>query len=174
MPSRTSAALAFLLLAGSAALAQDTAKSRMQAEGDASLARVKRAVTKTQDQAERARDPRIPVDGNEASKRQAFEGLRHRAPRPDMEARARAAAKAGEASLAAEREAQAKRLRQAFGLEPLETEALARGAAPTRAMGFVPLLFVSSSMPIATLLEEYGRLGGRDEVRDAQALLAAR
>src|SRR3546814_66180 len=57
----------------------------------------------------------------------------------------------GQASLAAERERQAKALRQALGLEPAEEQALAKGAPAVTAKGWVPVLFVSSSMPISTL-----------------------
>src|SRR3546814_17598866 len=53
--------------------------------------------------------------------------------------------------LAAERERQAKALRQARGLEPGEEQALAKGAPAVTAKGWVPVLFVSSSMPISTL-----------------------
>ena len=70
---------------------------------------------------------------------------------PEMEARARAAQAKGEASLAAERERQAKALRQALGLEPAEEQALAKAAPAVAAKGWVPVLFVSSSMPIPTL-----------------------
>ena len=70
---------------------------------------------------------------------------------PEMEARARAAQARGEASLAAERERQAKALRQALGLEPAEEQALAKAAPAVAARGWVPVLFVSSSMPVTTL-----------------------
>lgn len=151
MPSRTSAALAALLLIGTAAPAQDTARERLEAEGDAAMARMEGAVAKTKDSARAVPDPKIPIEGNEAVKRRAFQGLKTRAAQPAMEARARAAAQAGEARLAAEREAQAKRLRQAFGLEPSEAKALAHVGPPPTAKGFVPVIFASSSMPIATL-----------------------
>ena len=66
-------------------------------------------------------------------------------------ARARAAQARGEVSLAAERERQAKALRQALGLEPAEEQALAKAAPAVIVKGWVPVLFVSSSMPISTL-----------------------
>jgi type-F conjugative transfer system pilin assembly protein TrbC len=69
----------------------------------------------------------------------------------DMEARARAAAAAGQASLAVERERQAKRLRQVLGLEPGEEKAFAKATPAARPGTWVPVLFVSSSMPIQTL-----------------------
>ncbi|WP_313906812.1 type-F conjugative transfer system pilin assembly protein TrbC [Sphingopyxis sp. P1IMeth2] len=68
-----------------------------------------------------------------------------------MEMRARAAAAAGAASLAVEREAQAKRLRQVLGLEPSEEKALARAAPAAEVNAWVPVLFVSSSMPVPVL-----------------------
>src|SRR3546814_10424527 len=40
---------------------------------------------------------------------------------------------------------------QALGLEPAEEQALAKGAPAVTAKGWVPVLFVSSSMPISTL-----------------------
>ena len=70
---------------------------------------------------------------------------------PDLDSRARAAQARGEASLAAERERQAKALRQALGLEPAEEQALAKATPAVAAKGWVPVLFVSSSMPISTL-----------------------
>src|SRR3546814_355872 len=96
-------------------------------------------------------DPTLPRTDDPANIRRAFEGLRNRIPAPDMEARARAAQARGQASLAAERERQAKALRQALGLEPAEEQALAKGAPAVTAKGWVPVLFVSSSMPISTL-----------------------
>jgi type-F conjugative transfer system pilin assembly protein TrbC len=68
-----------------------------------------------------------------------------------MDARARAALDAGKAAFAAQRDAMARRLNQALGLEAPDMAALARAAAPKAADNWVPVLFVSSSMPIATL-----------------------
>jgi len=77
--------------------------------------------------------------------------LRKRAPMPEIDAKARAALDAGEAKMAAERETQAKRLRQALGLEPSEMEAIAKVGAKPAARSWVPVLFVSSSMPVPVL-----------------------
>jgi hypothetical protein len=53
--------------------------------------------------------------------------------------------------MAAEREAQAKRLRQALGLEPGEMEAVAKAAPSPALKAWVPVLFVSSSIPVPIL-----------------------
>ncbi|AHE53674.1 type-F conjugative transfer system pilin assembly protein TrbC [Sphingomonas sanxanigenens] len=115
------------------------------------MERLESAVARGKEAAGHAPDPRLPRIDNPADRRRAFEGLRNRTPMPEMEARARAAQARGEASLAAERERQAKALRQALGLEPAEEQALAKAAPAVAAKGWVPVLFVSSSMPIATL-----------------------
>lgn len=158
MPYRNSLAVAAAIALATAALAQDSGKEKIQREGDAAMERVRGAISSTKERAGTAPDPHLPIEGHDAERRRAFEGLRDRVARPDMDARAQAAAHAGEASLAAEREAQAKRLRQALGLEPAEGDALARAAPATQAKGFVPVLFVSSSMPIATLRTYAGQL----------------
>jgi hypothetical protein len=77
--------------------------------------------------------------------------LRGRISDKAIDARASAALATGEVALANEREAQAKRLRQALGLEPDETEALAKKAPAEANDAWVPVLFVSSSMPVAVL-----------------------
>jgi len=77
--------------------------------------------------------------------------MRGRAKSPAMDARARDALDAGRDRFATERQAMAKRLGQALGLEAPEIKAIAdAGPAPT-AKSWVPVLFVSSSMPTSTL-----------------------
>lgn len=98
--------------------------------------------------------PELP----EAERRRAFEGLHARAPSPAMETRARAAIEAGKDAFAAQREAMAKRLRQALGLDAPDMEAVAKAAAPGATGNWVPVLFVSSSMPISTLRTYAGQL----------------
>jgi type-F conjugative transfer system pilin assembly protein TrbC len=145
--------------AATAALAQDTtrdarsgnARQSTADQGQSVMDRLGRAIQSGKDAAGRVPDPRLPRTDNPADRRRAFEALRGRAPMPEMEARARAAQAKGEASLAAERERQAKALRQALGLEPAEEQALAKVAPAITAKGWVPVLFVSSSMPIPTL-----------------------
>ncbi|OHT21662.1 type-F conjugative transfer system pilin assembly protein TrbC [Edaphosphingomonas haloaromaticamans] len=146
-----SASLAVLLGVASAALAQDSGRQSAADQGQASMDRLEGAVARGKDAAGHIPDPRLPRTDNPADRRRAFEGLRNRASAPEMEARARAAQARGEASLAAERERQAKALRQALGLEPAEEQALAKAAPAVIAKGWVPVLFVSSSMPISTL-----------------------
>ncbi|MCI1271506.1 MAG: type-F conjugative transfer system pilin assembly protein TrbC [Sphingobium sp.] len=152
--SRRSASSA-LALAGFAiatvALAQDSARERIQDQGDAAMERVKGAVTRAREGRADVPDPKLPPGPSEAERRRAFEGLRSRLPTPAIDARARAALAAGEARMAAEREAQAKRLRQALGLEPGEMEAVAKTAPSPTIKAWVPVLFVSSSIPVPIL-----------------------
>src|SRR3546814_7480717 len=70
--------------------------------------RLDSAVARGKDAAGRMPDPTLPRTDEPANIRRAFEGLRNRIPAPVMEARARAAQARGQASLAAERERQAK------------------------------------------------------------------
>ncbi|RQW46097.1 type-F conjugative transfer system pilin assembly protein TrbC [Novosphingobium sp. LASN5T] len=98
-----------------------------------------------------ASGPTTLPDLPEAERRRAFEGLHKRAPDPTMEARAHAALDKGKDALAAQRETMAKRLRAALGLEAPDMTAVAEAASPNRAQNWVPMLFVSSSMPVATL-----------------------
>src|SRR3546814_7080887 len=77
--------------------------------------------------------------------------MRDRAKSPAMEARARDALETGKDRFAAEREAMAKRLGQALGLEAPEIKAVADAGPAPAAKGWVPVLFVSSSMPTSTL-----------------------
>jgi type-F conjugative transfer system pilin assembly protein TrbC len=149
--SSHSAALLALLGAATAALAQDSARQSAADQGQASMDRLERAVARGKEDAARQPDLKLPRTDNPADRRRAFEGLHKRPPAPDMEARARAAQARGEASLAAERERQAKALRQALGLEPAEEQALAKANPAAVAKAWVPVLFVSSSMPISTL-----------------------
>ncbi|AGH49439.1 hypothetical protein G432_08570 [Sphingomonas sp. MM-1] len=146
-----SATLLALLGAATAALAQDSARQSAADQGQDSMNRLESAVSRGKADAAQLPDPQLPRTDNPADRRRAFDGLHKRLPAPDMEARARAAQARGEASLAAERERQAKTLRQALGLEPAEEKALAKASPASAAKGWVPVLFVSSSMPISTL-----------------------
>lgn len=150
-PFSRSAALLLALVAATAALAQDSARDRAQREGDAAMERLKRVVSQRQQRTGEAPSPQLPPSPSEADRRRAFEGLRNRQATPAIDARAKAALEAGEARMAAEREAQAKRLRQALGLEPSEEKALAKATPAVTAKGWVPVLFVSSSMPVPVL-----------------------
>jgi len=143
------------MLVSAAALAQDSprpdnARDRTAAEGDAALDRLERATTARKKEAD-ARGPTALPTPSEETRRRAFEGLRKRAPSPAMDARARAALDRGKDAMAAERDAMALRLGQALGLEKLDMEAVAGITAPPSTQGWVPVLFVSSSMPVTTL-----------------------
>lgn len=155
--SSGSSARASLVLAGSvilsvSALAQDTPRQdnigdRAVAEGDAALDRLERATAARKKDADARGPTSLPTPSAE-TRRRAFEGLRGRAPSPAMDARARAALDKGKQTMAAEREAMARRLGQALGLEAPDIAAV---AAPPGTKGWVPVLFVSSSMPVTTL-----------------------
>lgn len=150
-PSANSAAAMLLLLAG-AALAGDQAPSSLGSEGQKAVERLRQARSKA--------DP-APTDIEVIPRRRdkdgvmdqrAFDGLRRRILAPDMDRRARAAQAAGDAALAAERERQGAALRQALGLEPVPqgAQGVADRQKPNTA-GWVPVMFVSSSMPLPVL-----------------------
>lgn len=90
--------------------------------------------------------------------KRAFEAMRSRKPDPAVEERAHAARRAGEAQLARDREAMAERLAQALGLEAPSTQAIVNAVAPAASRSWVPVLFVSSSMPVTTLRTYVGQL----------------
>ena len=148
--ANSAVALAGLVLA-SAALAQDSARERIQDQGTAAMERVKGAVGRAKAAKADAAEPKLPAKPSEAEHRRAFEGLRKRLPTPAIDARARAALSEAEVRMAAERETQAKRLRQALGLEPGDMEAVAKVGPAPAANAWVPVLFVSSSMPVPVL-----------------------
>ncbi|WP_150295344.1 type-F conjugative transfer system pilin assembly protein TrbC [Sphingobium estronivorans] len=153
IPSR--ALLAAALLVASPCQAQGeadggNARQRAQTQGDSALQRLKGAVAGQKDRAE-ARGPDQLPDLPEATRRRAFEGLRHRKPAPGMDARARSALTAGQDSLAVQREAMAKRIGEALGLDAPDVTAIAGVAPPSAPHAWVPLLFASSSMPIPIL-----------------------
>lgn len=149
--SRNSAAALLSLLAAGGALAQDSARTRIETEGATAMERVEGAISRQKTEGPPAVSPSLPKNSHDAERRRAFDALRKHMPDARMETRARAAAAAGAASLAAEREAQAKRLRQALGLEPSEEKALAKAAPAAEINAWVPVLFVSSSMPVPVL-----------------------
>jgi type-F conjugative transfer system pilin assembly protein TrbC len=155
--------LTVLLLAGGPAAAQDSAstlpanaRTKAQQQGDAAIERLKDIVAKQK--AEAASSPTALPVLPEAERRRAFDGLHSRMPSPAMEARARAALDKGKDGFAAQREAMAKRLRQALGLDAPDMEAVAKASAPDASHDWVPVLFVSSSMPTATLRTYAGQL----------------
>lgn len=149
-----------LLLTGSAvaqvspATPQD-ARTRVSGEGAAAMERVREATARRK--AEAGRTPTLPPASDAASQRRAIETMRHRSASPQMDTRARTALTKGREGLATQRDAMAKRLGQALGLDAPDMAAVAGAVAPG-ATGWVPLLFVSSSMPVATLRTYAGQL----------------
>jgi type-F conjugative transfer system pilin assembly protein TrbC len=139
------------------------ARARIQAEGSTAMERLRDAVGRQKSPPIRGPEsPPIPTP-DEPIRRRAFEAMRKHATDPAMEARARAAKQASEAQMAAAREAMAKRLKQALGLEAPDMDTVVKAAAPSARHGWVPLLFVSSSMPITTLRSyaaQVERVGG--------------
>jgi len=130
--------------------APTNAREGAAAAGDAALDRLKRATQQRKTDAQQQGPTALPAPSEEM-RRRAFDGLRRRAATPAMDARARTAFDRGKEALAAQREAMARRLGQALGLEAPDTNALAGAAASGTNKAWVPVLFVSSSMPIATL-----------------------
>ena len=137
------------LSCAAAALAQDSARL-IANEGGAALERVKTTLAGAKDSAKKASNPVLPPPASDAARRRAFEGLRARHADKNLEDRAAKALAKGEAGLEQERDAQAKLLRQALGLDPREVDAVAR-AKRLSAEGYVPVLFASSSMPLPIL-----------------------
>ncbi|HUD94277.1 MULTISPECIES: type-F conjugative transfer system pilin assembly protein TrbC [Sphingobium] len=134
----------------------ENARARIQDEGAAALARVKRAASKAK--AMSVPPPALPAKPDTAAQRRAFEGLKARRNDPDMEKRAQADIAAARERLAAERDAASRRIAQALGLEQPEQAALAGVVSPGTGKHWVPVLFVSSSMPIETLRTYAGQL----------------
>jgi len=135
------------------ACAQSTsfgAKAKIEAQGDTAAKRLKEAIT-AQEADDRKTAPPAPTLPDPAMRRRAFDAMKSRVSAPQMDARARAALETGRAELDRERDAMAKRLGEALGLEAPDIEALGRGAMPSAKPGWVPVLFVSSSMPVAVL-----------------------
>ncbi|KFD26735.1 hypothetical protein IH86_18515 [Sphingobium yanoikuyae] len=120
------------------------------------MARVKRAASKAK--AMSVPPPALPAKPDTAAQRRAFEGLKARRNDPDMEKRAQADIAAARERLAAERDAASRRIAQALGLEQPEQAALAGVVSPGTGKHWVPVLFVSSSMPIETLRTYAGQL----------------
>lgn len=140
------------LLAGSA-VAQNDARQSIGEEGKAAIERLREATTRAQAKSAKAAPQRTPgaiPSPAPAMRRRAFDALRRHVQPPDLADRAREANRQGQAALARERQATAARLGQRLGLTEEEGIAFADGisSTPTR---WVPVLFVSSSMPIAVL-----------------------
>ncbi|WP_454798444.1 type-F conjugative transfer system pilin assembly protein TrbC [Novosphingobium lindaniclasticum] len=133
------------------AIAQ-SARQTIGEQGSEAMDRLRNALQDAKNEANAAPVPLPPPAPAPAEKRRAFEGLKRRSADPAMEARARAANEVAQKELAAERERQARLLRQTLGLEPSEEHAIAKaGAELTTPKSWTPLLFASSSMPMPVL-----------------------
>jgi len=126
------------------------ARARISDAGDAAMQRVRNAARTAPGQPV-PRGPDLSRPPDPIAARRAFDGYRKRTASPALDGRARAALNAGEARMAADREAMAARLREALGLEPPEMAAIVRATPAPAVTAWVPLLFVSSSMPLAEL-----------------------
>ncbi len=142
--------------AGSDQPDNENARARIQDEGAAALERMKRAAGKVK--ATSVPSPVLPARPDAAAKRRAFEGLKARRNDPDMAKRAQADIADARERLVAERDAASRRIAQALGLEQPEQAALAGVVSPGMSKHWVPVLFVSSSMPIETLRTYAGQL----------------
>jgi type-F conjugative transfer system pilin assembly protein TrbC len=129
--------------------APSSARSDIEREGDTAMNRLRDTISQRKTDA--GQGPSDLPQPTEVERRRAFEALRGRAKSPAMEERARAALETGKDRFAAEREAMAKRLGQVLGLEAPDMEAIADAGPAQATKGWVPVLFVSSSMPTATL-----------------------
>lgn len=141
-------------------MSQPKAKVAPTAEGEKAMEALANAQARARNGANADKSipsPDIPAPAPTLRKR-AFDALRSHKTDPRLEERARAARKAGEAQLARDREAMSKRLAQALGLEAPSTMAVAQAIAPMAPGAWVPVLFVSSSMPVATLRSYAGQL----------------
>lgn len=132
------------------------ARTRIEDQGGAAMERVKRAA----DKAKTATPPSpvLPFKADAPTQRRAFEGINRRKQDPAMAKRVEADVVAARDALAIEREAASRRIAQALGLEQPEEAALAGVGTPGGAKRWVPVLFVSSSMPAETLRTYAGQL----------------
>lgn len=139
----------------------DNARTRIEDQGEAALERVKRAVGKTR--ASAPPSPVLPAKTDAASQRRTFEGMSRRKHDPAMANRVQSDFAAARAALATERAVASHRIAQALGLERPEEAALAGVMSANDGRKRVPVLFVSSSMPVETLRTYAGqieRVGG--------------
>ncbi|HEX7856800.1 MAG TPA: type-F conjugative transfer system pilin assembly protein TrbC [Sphingobium sp.] len=91
-------------------------------------------------------------------RRRAFDGLAGHIRSPEMETQAKDALTRSAEAVGAEREAMARRIGQALGLEAPDVHALAGAVTPTTSRGWVPVLFASAAMPVSTLRAYAGQL----------------
>jgi type-F conjugative transfer system pilin assembly protein TrbC len=134
----------------------DNARTRIEDQGEAALERVKRAVGKPK--ASAPPSPVLPAKTDAAAQRRAFEGMSRRRQDPAMAKRVEADVAAARQALATERGVANHRIAQALGLEQPEEAALAGVMSANGGKNQVPVLFVSSSMPVETLRTYAGQL----------------
>lgn len=158
---RTFALLALAGAAGAASLAiaqispgsqeqnAPSAREKAEREGDAAMDRLRGVVERRK--VGPLNGPGELPQPSETERRRAFEAMRNRAKSPAMDARARDALEAGKDRFATERDAMAKRVGQALGIDAPDMKAVADAGPAPAAKGWVPVLFVSSSMPVQTL-----------------------
>ena len=162
--ARLLAAIALAPLLAGASEPQDTAgqqwdgnaRTRIQDQGEAAMERVKRAADKAK--TAKPPSPALPAKADAAAQRRAFEGINRRQQDPAMAKRVEADVAAARGGLAVEREAASRRIAQALGLEQPEEAALAGVVSTGGTKRWVPVLFVSSSMPVETLRTYAGQL----------------
>lgn len=132
------------------------ARTRIQDQGDAAMERVKRAAAKAK--ASTKASPVLPSKADAGAERRAFEGISRRKQDPAMADRVKADVAATRKALAIERDTASRRIAQALGLEQPKEAALAGVVSGSSANQWLPLLFVSSSMPVETLRTYAGQL----------------
>ena len=118
--------------------------------------RLKEAVSRQK--ADTVSGPTALPDLPDEERRRAFDGLRMRASSPELEARARAGLEKARGGVATERKAMARRMAQALGLDAPGVMPIAQAVPSPSAKGWVPVLFASSSMPVAVLRTYAGQL----------------
>ncbi|GFM31018.1 type-F conjugative transfer system pilin assembly protein TrbC [Novosphingobium sp. PY1] len=125
-------------------------------QGTAAMEQLKQAVSRQK--TDTVSGPTALPDLPDEQRRRAFDGLRARTPSPELEMRARAGLEAAREGVAAERKAMARRMAQALGLDAPGVMPLAQAVPSPSAKGWVPVLFASSSMPVAVLRTYAGQL----------------
>lgn len=138
--------------AASAWAAPPSKATDVAAEGQAAMDALRQAMAQ-----DKASGPAMTLPAFEtpkadgATQRKAWSAMRVQAADPAMTRRVDAAMAKGKAGLAAQQETMSMRVGQALGLSQPDIVSLARVAAPQAHVRWVPLLFVSSSMPIDEL-----------------------
>lgn len=127
------------------------ARTNIEKQGGPAMERLREAVQRRKDGGAAGPGPTPPPAPTRAVKRRAFEAMGSHVKSPAIDARARKALATGEARMAAARQEMGKRLRQALGLEAPDMTAVTGAGQPPKASAWVPVLFLSSSMPISTL-----------------------